>query len=330
MSRLVIYGPPGTGKTQTLVELVRQIVCTDKRVLVCGPSNTSVDNLLERISAHAVTCLRLGNPDRLKLQNLSQYLLDTKVKQIDSVCRIRKQMDRLRDEIALCKDSSLQDMKDNHLRQELRNEEQKATKDIIDKHKVICSTLSGAGSRVLNGQLFDVLIIDEATQALEPECWIAISHAKSVVLVGDHHQLPPVILCPGSGLEVTLFQRLFETLPHISRMLNTQYRMHQKIVGFSSLQLYEDKLESFESVKNHLLNQLPCITNTLSTSSPLIFVNTAGKGLRESHGAKSKSNSGEVNLAIKHLQNLLKCGLDASSIAIISPTTPKSTSCAMS
>ncbi|KAK5187854.1 hypothetical protein LTR16_009378, partial [Cryomyces antarcticus] len=50
----LIHGPPGTGKTHTLIELILQMLKQNLRVLVCGPSNISVDNIVERLAPHKV------------------------------------------------------------------------------------------------------------------------------------------------------------------------------------------------------------------------------------------------------------------------------------
>lgn len=56
------------------------------------------------------------------------------------------------------------------------------------------------------------VLIDEATQAMEPECLIPIvAGAKQLVMVGDHCQLGPVIVCKKAakaGLTQSLFERL--------------------------------------------------------------------------------------------------------------------------
>ena len=49
----LVQGPPGTGKTSTVIELIRQAVARNEKVLVCAPSNVAVDNILHRLAACA-------------------------------------------------------------------------------------------------------------------------------------------------------------------------------------------------------------------------------------------------------------------------------------
>lgn len=67
--------------------------------------------------------------------------------------------------------------------------------DLFDSARVIASTLVSSNHRLLNGRRFPTLFIDEAAQALEAACWIAIRKADRVILAGDHCQLPPTIKC---------------------------------------------------------------------------------------------------------------------------------------
>lgn len=60
--------------------------------------------------------------------------------------------------------------------------------------QVVLATCHSAGGRQLRDHMFDVLIIDEATQALEAVCWVPIFKAKKLILAGDPMQLPPTIL----------------------------------------------------------------------------------------------------------------------------------------
>jgi len=109
---------------------------------------------------------------------------------------------------------------------------------VLDTADVVCSTNATAGSDLLDGHTFDTLVIDEATQATAPSCWIPMTHVRRAILVGDHKQLPPTILnqeAAQSGLQHTLVERLahhHETDPEapgsIRSLLRTQYRMHEQ------------------------------------------------------------------------------------------------------
>ena len=90
---------------------------------------------------------------------------------------------------------------------------------------MVCTTLIGSALRELEGIIFDVVIIDEASQALEPECWAAILKAKKVIFVGDHKQLPPRVKSQEAkkiGLEITMLDRFTEIASHTC-MLKEQY-----------------------------------------------------------------------------------------------------------
>jgi DNA polymerase alpha-associated DNA helicase A len=156
---------------------------------------------------------------------------------------------------------------------------------------IVLTPLYRAGSRQLFDTNFDVLIIDEAAQALEAVCWIPImKNAKKLMLAGDHLQLPPTIKSSDSDLpdklkkdkkaspktlEVTLFDRLLSMYGgKVKTLLNVQYRMHEKvgrqaldcsgnmadrsmqIMLFPSRELYDSKLTAHESVSARLLSDL--------------------------------------------------------------------------
>jgi len=60
-------------------------------------------------------------------------------------------------------------------------------------------------------RVFDLLVIDEAGQGIEPSAWIGLLRCGRVVLAGDHCQLPPTVLSPEAareGLSVSLLERI--------------------------------------------------------------------------------------------------------------------------
>lgn len=118
---------------------------------------------------------------------------------------------------------------------QLRTREKGVVQTLIKNANVVLSTLNGAASRVLQFEEFDTVLIDEASQALEAESWIAALKAKRLILAGDHMQLPPTIKSAfkvklkngkSSSLETTLIDRLLQMYgDSVKRFLDTQYRM---------------------------------------------------------------------------------------------------------
>ncbi|KAL8662456.1 MAG: hypothetical protein Q9202_004699 [Teloschistes flavicans] len=305
----LIHGPPGTGKTYTLIELILQLIKRSLRILVCGPSNISVDNIVERLAPHKLPIVRLGHPARL-LPSVLDHSLEvlTQTSEAANIVKdVRKEMDAKQASIKKTRNGRERktiygEIKD--LRKEYRDREKQCVTMLVHQSKIVLATLHGAGGYQLQNESFDVVIIDEGSQALEAQCWIPLLTAKKLVLAGDHLQLPPTVKSsspshqspaskaprpdynkesPGSNsgpqsLETTLFDRLLSLHgPTIKRMLTTQYRMHAAIMSFPSSAMYSNKLLAAESVATRLLKDLPYpVTETEDTTSPLVFWDTQG------------------------------------------------------
>ncbi|KAH8199369.1 hypothetical protein TruAng_006455 [Truncatella angustata] len=352
----LIHGPPGTGKTHTLIELILQLVKKDLRILVCGPSNISVDNIVERLSPHKIPILRLGHPARL-LPSVLNHSLDVLTQTSEAgliVKDVRNEMDAKQASIKKTRNGRERkaiytDLKE--LRKEYRVRERQCVDNLVSGSKVVLATLHGAGGFQLKKASFDVVIIDEASQALEAQCWVPLLSAKKAVCAGDHLQLPPTIKSTNSKvkpemkegnkilrdvtLETTLFDRLLALHgSSIKRMLTTQYRMHEKIMRFPSDELYDGRLIAAEGVKDRLLRDLPYeVRDSEDTNEPIIFIDTQGgdypeRNEDEDTGKKSsvksllgdsKSNEMEAALVKQHVQKLVDAGLRPEDIAIITP-----------
>lgn len=374
----LIHGPPGTGKTHTLIELILQLLKQKLRLLVCGPSNISVDNIVERLAPHKVPMLRLGHPARL-LPSVLSHSLDVLTRTSEAaalVQDIRKEMDDKQGSIRKTRNAKERrqiytDLKE--LRKEYRERERGCVDNLVQGSKVVLATLHGAGGFHLKGQEFDVVIVDEASQALEAQCWVPLLWVKAskLVLAGDHLQLPPTIkslnskaarttkkkdekkdktsnaaesaeikgdvaepAVPNMTLETTLFDRLLALHgPSIKRMLTTQYRMHELIMQFPSMELYDSKLVAADAVKQRLLKDLPYeVEETDDTREPIVFWDTQGGDFAEKtedegikKGGKgmslgdSKSNEAEAALVKLHVTKLTKAGVKAEDVAVITP-----------
>lgn len=355
----LIHGPPGTGKTHTLIELILQMIRRNLRILVCGPSNVSVDNIVERLTPHKVPLVRVGHPARLLpavLEHSLEVLTQTS-EAADIVRDVRKEIDEKQASIRKTRNGRekreiYNDLKD--LRKEFRERESKCVENLVTGSKVVLATLHGAGAHQLKNQKFDVVIIDEASQALEAQCWIPLLGASRVVLAGDHLQLPPTIKSTGMklsstktkdtqndttlkevdgiSLETTMFDRLLALHgPSIKRMLTTQYRMHERIMQFPSRELYEDKLIAADAVKERLLKDLPYgVEETDDTKKSLVFIDTQGGDFPEQAAdndpsvkggllSESKCNELEASIAVRHAQGLIDAGVRPEDIAIVTP-----------
>ena len=124
--------------------------------------------------------------------------------------------------------------------------------ELFGEARVIASTLVGAANRLLDGQKFGTLFIDEAAQALEAACWIPLRRVSRVVLAGDHCQLPPTvksIAALKAGLGKTLMERIVEMHPEAVTLLKIQYRMNDDIMRFSSNYFYGGQVESAPEVR---------------------------------------------------------------------------------
>lgn len=172
---------------------------------------------------------------------------------------------------------------------------------------------------------FTVAVIDEAGQALEVACWGALLQAPRCILAGDHLQLPPTIVsekAARAGLANTLLERAVDVIgQQFVCLLNTQYRMHNLIMQWSSLHLYKGLLVAADSVKEHRLCDLPGVVSDHNTTAPVIFIDTASCGFEENHTDEhgSRSNLGEVELICLHIKELVASGVFPALIGVITP-----------
>lgn len=329
----IIHGPPGTGKTTTLAEIIYQAVKQGYRVLACAPSNTAVDNILERLVNMMPSVVRVGHPARV-FESLRGHTLDELVES-DSSSAIVRDLWREVDQLTRAATKKSRSFDANRrrgemfaeisrLKQQARALEQSTINHVINSADVICTTTT-IDEELLGKQRFDLVVVDEACQCTEPAIWQAMLRGERMILAGDHCQLPPTVVSKEAaheGFSRSLMERLVQHFGEpVFRRLKVQYRMNQAIMNFSSEQFYDGELVADHSVKEHRLCELPHVDLDESEDRILEFWDTAGAEWydeKEPDG-ESKRNPKEARWVVEQVRDLLELGVEPEEIAVIAP-----------
>lgn len=295
----IVHGPPGTGKTTTLVEAIYETLRRENQVLVCAQSNMAVDWISEQLVDRGVNVLRIGNPTKVNDKMLSftyerRFADHPDYPQLwsirETIRKLRQNRNRRRDEGFHQK---VERLKSRATELEIRINAQ-----LFGEARVIASTLTGSANRLLSGQKFGTLFIDEAAQALEPACWIAIRKASRVILAGDHCQLPPTVKSIAAlrgGLGTTLMERIVKQKPETVTLLKTQYRMNEQIMRFSSDWFYGGMIEAAPQVR---------FRGILDLDNPMTWIDTSAVAGKEEFVGESfgRINCAEADMTLDVLQ----------------------------
>lgn len=297
----VVHGPPGTGKTTTLVEAIFETLRRESQVLVCAQSNMAVDWISEKLVDRGINVLRIGNPTRVNDKMLS-FTYERRFEahpDYPQLWSIRKAIRELRQQR---KHADSWHQKMDRLKSRATELELRIRSSLFGEARVIASTLTGAANRVLEGEKYSTLFIDEAAQALEAACWIAIRKAGRVVLAGDHCQLPPTvksIMALKGGLGKTLMERIVENKPETVTLLKMQYRMNEQIMKFSSDWFYNGMVESAPMVSHR---------GILDYDIPMMWIDTAECDGKEEFVGENfgRINRAEAEMTLQTLQQYLE------------------------
>jgi hypothetical protein len=269
---MCIHGPPGTGKTQTLTALIELAVAEGQRVLACAHSNQATDNLLTGGST----------TNRTDLTSLHAT-----VQRNDDISMVRAGGR-----------SQNQVIKDHYL------------KGDPEKADIVGVTANAAAT--LSKNQFDLAVVDEATQASQPSTIVPWLRGETLILAGDHHQLPPYAsdeLAKEQEMHISLFEYLSRRYGEsIMERLSTQYRMHRSIAEYSNRMFYDGDLHHGPENKTWTINNI----------DPLVGYHIEGDERTDSE-SHSKYNPDEASLVAEHIEELCADGVPPGNIGVVTP-----------
>ncbi|XP_024621328.1 DNA replication ATP-dependent helicase/nuclease DNA2 isoform X3 [Neophocaena asiaeorientalis asiaeorientalis] len=298
----LIVGMPGTGKTTTICTLVRILYACGFSVLLTSYTHSAVDNILLKLAKFKIGFLRLGQTQKVH-PDIQKFT-----------------------EEDICRSKSIRSLA---LLEELYNSQ-----------LIVATTCMGVNHPIFSRKTFDFCIVDEASQISQPVCLGPLFFSRRFVLVGDHQQLPPLVLnCEARalGMSESLFKRLEQNKNAVVQ-LTVQYRMNSKIMSLSNKLTYEGKLEcgsdkvanavinlpNFKDVKLELefyadYSENPWLVEVFEPKSPVCFLNTDKVPAPEQVEKGGVSNITEAKLVVFLTSIFIKAGCNPSDIGIIAP-----------
>ncbi|XP_054948890.1 solute carrier family 25 member 16 isoform X7 [Pan paniscus] len=298
----LIVGMPGTGKTTTICTLVRILYACGFSVLLTSYTHSAVDNILLKLAKFKIGFLRLGQLQKVH-PAIQQFT-----------------------EQEICRSKSIKSLA---LLEELYNSQ-----------LIVATTCMGINHPIFSRKIFDFCIVDEASQISQPICLGPLFFSRRFVLVGDHQQLPPLVLnreARALGMSESLFKRLEQNKSAVVQ-LTVQYRMNSKIMSLSNKLTYEGKLEcGSDKVANAVINlphfkdvklelefyadysDNPWLMGVFEPNNPVCLLNTDKVPAPEQVEKGGVSNVTEAKLIVFLTSIFVKAGCSPSDIGIIAP-----------
>ncbi|MFT5454923.1 MAG: ATP-dependent RNA/DNA helicase IGHMBP2 [Myxococcota bacterium] len=311
----LVHGPPGTGKTEVVAAMLAALVAAGDRPWALADSNAAVDNLAVRAAERGLRVVRIGHPARVS-GAAAALTVDAQVAggpYAAALSALDRDLGRIR---------SAKGSRSEHraLIDDRRRVRQQARDAVVSGAEVIACTLGTLARVATDLPPPHTAIVDEATQAIEPAVWAAVPWVQRLVLVGDPHQLGPVVVGRTAALERSLLQRLLDESDLAMPMLEVQHRMDLRLQALVQ-PVYGERWRAHPAVAVQLLADLPGVQATPLTTRSCLWVDTAGSDAVEAEDPVTHSlyNTGEIAVVQRAVDALCSAGVLPTSIGVIAP-----------
>jgi ATP-dependent RNA/DNA helicase IGHMBP2 len=303
----LIHGPPGTGKTRVLGRVLHALVADGERPWALADSNAAVDHLALEADAQGLDVVRVGSVGRIG-SRAARLGLEVRM----AKGPYGRALELLERELMRETDRATR----RRLGEDIRDLRRTARTHVLEGADVIACTLGTLLRRASTLPEARTAVIDEATQAIEPLVWSVVPWVERMVLVGDPHQLGPVVIDPGNSLETSILSRLLSLSP--APMLEVQHRMSEDLQWLVG-DRYGPAYRPHPSVKDHRLSGLPGVQDGELSRATAVWVDTAGAGWSEEQDPVTASffNAQEAALIV-HVATQLRA-LGVADLGIIAP-----------
>jgi DNA replication ATP-dependent helicase Dna2 len=309
---LLIQGPPGTGKTYTLALAVKSLVEDGQCVAISTYTHRAADEVMSKLLTLApdLEVRKLGRPEAVASQYTDRCL-----------SRLFQREESIRN---LDRDSLVADL----------TSRQQSIEDVLSTSAVYIGTthawLSGKYDDlpkvISKGEKnqFDVVVIDEASQVITPNLVGAMRLASRWILVGDHKQLPPIVISDNSEiLGKTLFESIAEHPDRCKNLLvqlETQHRMPQALADFIGSTFYNNKLYTSNEVAKRN-RSIACNITRFNTEHCITLIEV-GSESKDTHFKQFAEEADWIADTIKELYDHkwpIRNGSNKPTIGVIAP-----------